>query len=92
VSSAGAALARILQAGDAKLQYERERLVMLASADGRGGATQPGVRHWIRYCIFGRQISPVRVVDEQSPRAAKLDEETLLMDFVLWLVRADVHA
>ncbi len=31
-------------------------------------------------------MNPVRVVDENSPRAVQLEEETLLMDFVVWLV------
>lgn len=69
-----------------QLAYERERLVLAASSDGKGGATRPGIRHWIRYCLWGRGISPVRSVDESSPRLEKVDEETLLMDFTLWLV------
>ena len=46
-------LARLLQAKNPKLAYERERLVLASTADGAGGATNPCVRHWLRYCIWG---------------------------------------
>ena len=36
--------------------------------------------------VYGRGLSPVREVGEQSSRASKLEEETLLMDFLIWLV------
>ena len=40
----------------------------------------------MKFCVYGRNISPIREVDESYPRAAKLREEQLLMDFVVWLV------
>lgn len=83
---AGKTLAKALQAVDPKIAIERERLVLASSADGAGGATTPGVRHWLRYCIWGRHVSPLRSADETSPRAERLEDEDLLMDFALWLV------
>ena len=44
------------------------------------------MKWWFVFCIFGLAICPVREVDEQSSRSAKLAEELLLMDFVVWLV------
>jgi hypothetical protein len=79
-------LAKVLQAADPKLAFERERLVLASTADGKGGATNPGVRHWLRYCIWGRHVNPVRSADETAPRAERLADEDLLMDFALWLV------
>ena len=79
-------LAKALQAADPKLAFERERLVLASTADGKGGATNPGVRHWLRYCIWGRHVNPVRSADETAPRAERLADEDLLMDFALWLV------
>ena len=65
------------------LEKLRERLLMSRLARG----TLPtGVRWWIKYCVYGRKVSPIRTVDEHSPRAEKLEEEILLMDFVVWLV------
>ena len=58
----------------------------MATARGAHGKLPTGVRWWIKYCVYGRRVSPVRSVDEHSPRAEKLLEEELLMDFVLWLV------
>ena len=59
---------------------------MASSADGFGGARSPGVRHWIRYMIWGRKLSPVRWADATAPREARNADEQLLCDFALWLV------
>lgn len=83
---AGKLLARLLSARHAGLAYERERLILASSADGHGGAKNPGVRHWIRYMLWGRGLSPIRWADEQAPRAARSADEELLCDFALWLV------
>ena len=79
-------LARVLAAEHPRLAYERERLILASSADGHGGARTPGVRHWIRYMLWGRRLSPVRWADAQAPRAARNADEQLLCDFALWLV------
>lgn len=79
-------LARILQATNPRLARERERLVLKSMADGKGGVSQPGVKHWLRFCIWGRHISPVIPVDADSPRHERMAAEDLLMDFALWLV------
>ena len=67
----------------------RAQYVDAASADRAGGSLSTGVRHWLRFCLFGRHVSPVRGADRDAPLAAKLAEEALLMDFVLWLVLAN---
>lgn len=86
---AGKYLTRLKLAVAPRLAYERERLVLASTSDGKGGASWPGVRHWVRYCLWGRGVSPVRSVDEASSRWEKIDEETLVMDFTLWLVYCD---
>ena len=68
------------------LSRVRDRLLLGATAVGAKGKLPVGVRWWIKYCVHGRGLSPVRTADEQSSRADKLAEETLLMDFVVWLV------
>ena len=52
------------------LQKLRARLLLHATARGAKGKLPTGVRWWLKYCIYGRKISPVRYVDEHSSRAA----------------------
>lgn len=70
----------------ASLVEARQRYILAASADRKGGSTQTAVKWWLIYCLFVREISPVRTVDESSPRGEKVLEEELLMDFTTWLV------
>jgi hypothetical protein len=77
---------RIARAREPLLVKLRNRLAATATARERKGTLPTGVRWWIKFTLFGRGISPVRTVDEQSSRAEKIEEETLLMDFVVWLV------
>ena len=84
--AAGKLLLRLLTARHAGLAYERERLILASTADGQGGARNPGVRHWLRYTLWGRGLSPIRWADEQAPREARNADEELLCDFALWLV------
>ena len=77
---------KLSMANDPVLGKLRDRLLMMATSHGARGKLSTGVRWWIKYCVYGRKTSPVRSVDEQSPRALKLLEEELLMDFVVWLV------
>ena len=83
---AGAERERLAAARDPMLARLRDRLAAMATSRGRVGKLPTGVRWWIKYCVHGRGISPVRTVDESSPRDEKLKEETLLMDFFVWLV------
>ena len=64
----------------------RAKYVNAAVADKSGGDRTTAVRHWLRFCCFGRRISPIRECDDGSPLSVKLHEESLLMDFALWLV------
>ena len=84
--SGDAERARIHRARDPLLARLRDRLVGMATARERRGSLPTGVRWWIKYTIYGRGVAPVRLVDEHAPRHLKLEEETLLMDFVVWLV------
>ena len=79
-------LEKLLLASSPGLARERERLVMKSMADGKGGVSQPGVKHWLKFCIWGRRISPIVPVDSDSPRHERIAAEDLLMDFALWLV------
>jgi len=64
----------------------RARFVDAAMADRQGGSASTAVKHWLRFCVYGRHISPIRHTERHDPLAKKLAEEALLMDFVLWLV------
>ena len=60
--------------------------VNAAMADKSGGSTTPAVRHWLRFCVYGRHVSPMRDTDLSDPLAVKVADEAFLMDFALWLV------
>ena len=64
----------------------RAKYVDAAMADKAGGSLTPAVRHWLRFCVFGRHVSPMRETDLSDPLAAKVADEAFLMDFALWLV------
>ena len=64
----------------------RAKYVDAAMADKAGGSLTPAVRHWLRFCVFGRHVSPMRDTDVSDPLAAKVADEAFLMDFALWLV------
>ena len=83
---AGANLAAIALACRPGLAEARERFVQLASADGEGGMSEAAIKYWLFFTLCGRGVSAVRSVDDQSPRAEKLEEETLVMDWVVWMV------
>ena len=63
----------------------RQTYLDAATADRSGGAKTTGVRWWLKFCLYGRSVSPVTRLHADSPFAAKLAAEQLLMDFVLWL-------
>ena len=52
----------------------------------RGGELNTGVRWWIKWCVFGRRVSPIQRLDPSCPMWQKLEAELLLMDFANWLV------
>ena len=64
----------------------RAKYVDAAMADKAGGSMTPAVRHWLRFCVFGRHVSPMRETDLSDPLAVKVADEAFLMDFALWLV------
>ena len=63
----------------------RQQLLDAAVADGKGGASSPGVRWWLKYLVYGRQRSPVTRLTAASSLEEKLEAEMLLMDFAVWL-------
>ena len=82
----GAEKGKLDMAGDPLLGRLRDRLLLGATSLGAKGKMSTGVRWWCKFCVYGRSVSPIRVVDESSSRADKLADEQLLMDFVVWLV------
>ena len=68
------------------LERLRNRFLAHATALGARGKLPQGVKWWIKFCVYGKNISPIREVDDRSPRVEKLLEEQLLMDYVVWLV------
>ena len=64
----------------------RAKYVNAAMADKNGGAMTPAVRHYLRFCVYGRHVSPMRETDVSDPLAMKVADEAFLMDFALWLV------
>ena len=64
----------------------RAKYVNAAMADKSGGALTPAVRHYLRFCVYGRHVSPMRETDVSDPLAMKVADEAFLMDFALWLV------
>ena len=79
-------MASFARARDPRLAGVRERYVQSATADGKGNSGHAAVKYWIYFCLIVRGISPVRTVDDSSPRAAKQEEEELLMDYAVYLV------
>lgn len=64
----------------------RRQYVSAAMADRAGGSKSTAVRHWLRFTLQGRRVSPIRSTERDAPLAVKLAEEGLLMDFAIWLV------
>jgi hypothetical protein len=88
----GAEKGKLDMAGSPLLGRLRDRCLLGATSLGAKGKMSTGVRWWCKFCMYGRSVSPIRVVDESSSRADKLADEQLLMDFVVgwWhVVRPD---
>ena len=74
--------------GRTQLRAAAASYVDLAYNDGRGGDSATAVRWWCKFCAFGLESAPGRVLDVAAPLQAKLDEEVILMEFACWLLRA----
>jgi len=69
---------------DASRSALRKGFVDRALAGGpRSRST--GVRWFVKYCLYGRGTLPFTSLSRDSPLAAKLEAEQLLMDFAIWL-------
>ena len=66
----------------------RSRILRAAVADGQGGARATGVRWYLKYCVLARNVSPISGLKASSSDAAILERETLVMDFIIWLLMA----
>jgi hypothetical protein len=77
---------RLKQARNPTIQKLALQLLMYASADRRGGASKTGVRHWLKYNVFGLDCPPIQHLERNAPMALKLQAEMRLMSFVVWLV------
>ena len=84
-SSTGTEREALRKVGSVQLRLLRNKFLASATVEGKKGKPQTGVRWWFKFCS-ALGVSPVRSVDDASPRAEKLLEENLLMDFVTWLV------
>ena len=78
-------LAQVDAVGESARAELRAKYLNASMADGKGGSKTTAVRHWLRYCVFGRRVSPMRHLNADSPHPQKLAEEALLMDFAIWL-------
>ena len=87
LSHVGGGYSRALSlASSSKLRPLARRLIMSAVADRQGGATATGVRHWLKFNMYGVGLSPLQHLDRDAPRWQKLEAESRLIDFVVWLV------
>ena len=77
----GARLHRPVRSTDAL----REKALDMASARGDRGKSLTGTKRWREYCESIGE-SPDRPIDDNCPLWVRLEEETLIMDFVCWLV------
>jgi hypothetical protein len=66
----------------------RQRFLDAATVDGKGGANTTGVRWWLKYCLLGRKVMPFSRLTASSPLEDKVEMESLLVDFCLWLALA----
>ena len=73
--------------GEEKRAALRAALVDASVADGAGNDTHTAVKHWVRYCIYCRNISPERRAGGGVSSEDDLVIETnLLSDYLTWLV------
>jgi hypothetical protein len=63
----------------------RQWMLDAATADGKGGASSTGVRWWLKFILYGRSSSPTTRLTAASPLEDKLEAESLVMDFAIWL-------
>ena len=63
----------------------RARFIEAATAAGRAGRLQTGVRWWLKYVVFGRQRVPWTECEQMGSLQVKIDAENLLVDFAIWL-------
>ena len=61
-------------------------LLLAAVADRSGGARATGVRHWLKYNIYGLGLPPIQHLSNSATTEEKLEAEMRLMNFVVWLV------
>ena len=61
-------------------------LLLSAVADREGWATATGVRHWLKYTVYGVGLPPVQHLERDASKAEKLEAEVRLMNCVVWLV------
>ena len=57
-----------------------------STAARRRGHVEQGVKWWLKYMVFGRQMKPFTELHHNSPLSAKRAAEEILQDFVVWLV------
>ena len=79
-----ASLAAAATQTDASRSALRKGFIDRALAGGpRSRST--GVRWFVKYCLYGRGTLPFTSLTRESPLAARLEAEQLMMDFAIWL-------
>ena len=82
----GAAAVALERASHPALPNIVRILLLAAVADRSGGARATGVRHWLKYNVYGLGLPPIQHLASSATTAEKLEAEMRLMNFVVWLV------
>ena len=85
-SATGAAATALERARHPALPRLVRVLLLAAVADRSGGARATGVRHWLKYNIYGLGLPPIQHLSNSATTEEKLEAEMRLMNFVVWLV------
>ena len=81
--AAGATGRAVQRGNDPMLVLAKQRFLCAASADSKGGQHSTGVRGWIIFCTWARNMSPVPDPLNMTPEHRSACE-TLLEDFAVW--------
>ena len=82
----GAAAVALERASHPALPNIVRILLLAAVADRSGGARATGVRHWLKYNVYGLGLPPIQHLASSATTAEKLEAEMRLLNFVVWLV------
>ena len=81
-SATGAAATALERARHPALPRLVRVLLLAAVADRSGGARATGLRHWLKYNIYGLGLPPIQHLSNSATTEEKLEAEMRLMNFV----------